>query len=322
MRSLTDLRIAAAALRAAVSVASPRGSAVLEAARTVGRAARRAGYGPAQLSAFLGRTLLPALHTHHPGPGGEWLWERVVAAVRAAHAEPAATCASVAARAVARRATRVAAPTAVPAEASAEVPPVVYRINADDVITRVNAAWGVFAAANGAPALAAHAVGTALWAHIGGAETQRLYGAVYEAVRRSGRAVALPFRCDAPAEQRWMQLTVRPVGRGHLQVASTLVRRAVRPPVPLLDPAAPRGTTQLHMCSWCKRVRLDVGRASDGPLAGPEPWVDVEAVAGILPNALPDAPGDATAGPAALPRVVHDVCADCAADVCATLASA
>lgn len=283
MRPLTDLRVAAAALRATLSVENPRGSAVLEAARVTGRAARRAGYEPAQLSAFLGRTLLPALHAHHPGPGGDWLWERVVAETRAAHAEAQAGDDTAAAR------------------------PVVYRVDADDVITRVNAAWDAFATANGAPALATHAVGTSVWAHVGGAETQELYATVYAEVRRSGRTVVLPFRCDAPAEQRWMQLTVRSLGRGHLQVASTLIRRAVRPPVSLLDPAVPRDAARLCMCSWCKRVRPD-----DGPAAEPQPWVDVEA----LPDAAP------RAGSSGIPHVVHDVCPDCAAGVRAVLASA
>jgi hypothetical protein len=186
----------------------------------------------------------------------------------------------------------------------------VYRLDARDVITRVNAAWRAFATENGAPALAARAVGTSLWAHVDGAETRRLYRAVHAAVRRSGRPVTLPFRCDAPAEQRWMTLTVRPLGGGHLQVVSALVRRAAQARVPLLDPAAPRGAGQLVMCSWCKRVRLDADDANAD--AG---WVDASAV---RPHGIPDGAG----APWRAPRLVHDVCPGCAADVRAALASA
>jgi hypothetical protein len=196
--------------------------------------------------------------------------------------------------------------------------PVVYRLDARDVITRVNAAWRAFAAENGAPSLAAHAVGTSVWAHVAGATTRDLYGRVHAAVRRSGRPVTLPFRCDAPGEWRWMELTVHSLGGGHLQVVSALVRRAVRPPVALLDPAVARGAWQLAMCSWCKRVRLDAADSNasattdddatrDGDRA--HPWVDVES--------LPVERQGAGA-----PRIMHDACPDCAADVRATLASA
>jgi hypothetical protein len=324
VRPLPDVRTAAAALQAALDAASPRGSAVRAAVRTLVHAARRAGYPATQLTPLLGETLLPLLRARHPGPAGDWLWERLIAWARqdyveivpaAAPKEPAAAGVG-AARAYVAEAN--AAGAGIAAVGQPDPRPVVYRVDGRDVITRVNAAWRAFAAENGAPSLAARAVGTSLWAHVEGAETRALYAAVHAAVRRSGRPVTLPFRCDAPEERRWMELTVRPLGGGHLQVVSALVQQAVWPRVALLDPAEPRGAGQFVMCSWCKRVRVGDGAAAaatgttarpthDGHGAGP--WVD--------PVALPAGrPG------AGLPRVVHDVCPDCAADVRAALASA
>ena len=325
VRPLPDVRIAAAALRATLDAASPRGPAVRAALRTLVHAARRAGYPAAQLTPLLGETLLPLLRTRHPGPPGDWLWERLIAWARQDYLEiapPAAPDEPAAAGVGFVRTNAAAVRTAGAGAAGAGSPdarPVVYRLDGRDLITRVNAAWRDFAEENGAPSLGGGAVGTSLWAHVEGAETQALYRGVHAAVRRSGRPVTLPFRCDAPEERRWMELTVHPLGGGHLQVVSALVRRAAWPRVPLLDPAVPRGPGQFVMCSWCKRVRLDAGGASTGARDtaaavrpgghGGGPWVDVVG----LPAVRPDA---------GLPRLVHDACPDCAADVRAVLASA
>jgi hypothetical protein len=173
----------------------------------------------------------------------------------------------------------------------------------------VSARWGAFAAANGAPWLASGVVGTSLWDHVTGDETRRLYGAVYATARRWGRAVSLRFRCDAPAERRWMRMTVRPLGRGHLRVTTTLLRRAARPPVALLGPAAEHGAGRVALCSLCMRVR------PHDPTAAARQWLDAEAL-----WALAEAP--AGAGDRPLPSAAHEVCADCAADVRAALARA
>ncbi len=305
MRFPPDVQAAAAALRTTLDADRPRGSAVRARVRAFAGAAWRAGVPAASLVPLLGATVLPLLRARHPGPAGDWLWERLVAWAREDHAAAADFGAAVPAAG--------APPDAHPPDAHPpDARPAVYRLDARDVITRVNAAWRAFATENGAPALAARAVGTSLWAHVDGAETRRLYRAVHAAVRRSGRPVTLPFRCDAPAEQRWMTLTVRPLGGGHLQVVSALVRRAAQPRVPLLDPAAPRGAGQLVMCSWCKRVHPDGGDADGDADAG---WVDAAAV---RPHGVPDGAG----APWRAPRLVHDVCPGCAADVRAALASA
>ena len=325
MRPLPDVRTAAAALRATLDTASPRGSAVRAALRTLVHAARRARYPAAQLASLLGETLLPFLRARHPGPGGDWIWERLIAWIRQDYVElaPAATPedrAAVVFGAIRADAAGANAPLAGVAGAGApDASPVVYRVDRHDVITRVNAAWRAFAAENGARSLAARAVGTSLWAHVEGAETRALYAGVHAAVRRSGRPVTLPFRCDGPEERRWMELTVRPLGGGNLQVVSALVQRAASPRVPLLDPAEPRGAGQFVMCSWCKRVRVDGDGAAGGAAGagarptddgyGAGPWVDVVG----LPAGRPGA---------GLPRVVHDACPDCAAHVRAALAIA
>jgi hypothetical protein len=164
------------------------------------------------------------------------------------------------------------------------------------VITRVNAAWDVAAVADGAPALTDGVVGTSLWEHVSGAETRQLYAAVHAAVRRTGRAVVLAVRCDAPEERRWMHLAVRSAGRGQLEIRSTLVRREDRARVALLDAAAARGVEHVLMCSVCNRIRV----RADGA------WGEADR-AGAAPTAVQ-------------PRLDHGVCRDCASEVDAALA--
>jgi hypothetical protein len=329
-----ELRGAVEALGEALGTANPRGRAVHGAARAVGRAAYDAGCALPELEAELGRAVAPVLRAHHPGGEGDWLWERALSSVGAAYSDarvgvpdgaPPRGSAPIALRPrhtgaeprlVARR--PGTAPDALAAAPDPKDPaqaPVVYRLDADDVITRVNAAWGAWAEANGAGGLADGVVGTSLWSHVTGEGPRRLYADVHAAVRRTGRAVTLRYRCDAPATRRWMRLVIRPIGRGHLQVASTLVRYTERTPVPLLDPAAPRDARRVRMCSLCHRVR-GAGDPDDRRDHPGDAWLDVEAASAARP-----APAGAAAGDPQ-PGVVHDVCPDCAADVREVLARA
>jgi hypothetical protein len=105
-----------------------------------------------------------------------------------------------------------------------------------------------------------------------------------------------------------MELTVRPLGAGQLQVVSALVRRAQRAPVLLLDATVPRGDWPMLVCGWCNRVRT-VSDAAFGNTAR-APWVNAESVRVGLTGAT------------VLPRLMHDVCPDCADEVRTLLASA
>jgi hypothetical protein len=308
MRLSPELRTALATLADALCTPNPRGGPVHAAARVVGGAVRAAGCAPGEIDDVLARALLPALRAHHPGPEGEWLWARVLASVRAAAAAAPAPAVRSAPRGPAGD-----------AGVCAGEAPVVYRVDADDVITRVNAAWRTAAGEDGVPALADAVVGTSLWDHVAGTTTRRLYAAVHAAVRHSGRAVVLPYRCDAPAECRWMQLVVRPVGRGHLQIVSTVLRRAVRAPVALLDPEAPRDRRRVRVCSLCRRARVFGPAAARG--AGRSAWVELDRLAALDPGPAGPAP-DVPAAGSRQPLVRHEVCPDCRARVRAALASA
>src|SRR5262245_62130275 len=92
--------------------------------------------------------------------------------------------------------------------------PLVYWIDRRDVITEVGGAWLAFALANGAPELdSASVVGRRLWDFVGDPTTGQLYRGIL-ARARAGRAARFPFRCDAPASRRLLEMAVTAEGGG------------------------------------------------------------------------------------------------------------
>jgi hypothetical protein len=132
-----------------------------------------------------------------------------------------------------------------------------YELDDSLNIVSVDAGWSEFALANGAPELASDALlGRPLMARIAGDSTVQLYEHLFDKVRRTGRPVVVPFRCDSPTLRRFLELTVEPGSRG-LRVSSTLLHTESRLRVSLLDPRTPRSDEPLRMCSFCKHVKVD-----------------------------------------------------------------
>lgn len=166
-----------------------------------------------------------------------------------------------------------------------------YRVDAQDRMTEVGGEWNAFAAANGAPGLTIeHLRGRALPTLVSGTEMQALTGMLLKRARAVGE-VEVPFRCDAPGERRFLSMSLRRDADGGVAIETTLLRTEPRPPVALLDGRQPRRDEVLVVCSWCKRIRLDVR------------WVEVEEAVEAL--GLFDAPR--------LPQVSHGICPECRA---------
>lgn len=169
--------------------------------------------------------------------------------------------------------------------------PVVYTVNAADVIIHVNEAWGTFAVANDTDALLPPAIlGRTLWEFITENVTVQLYRRLLARVRGGSGPVQFAFRCDSPRTRRLLEMNiVSDQGGGVTFVVHALVLED-RVAVDLLDPYAPRGATLLRMCAWCKRIPDADGR-----------WMEVE-------EALPTL--EAFAG-GQLPAITHGICTDC-----------
>lgn len=168
--------------------------------------------------------------------------------------------------------------------------PVLYEIDQQDVVTKVDEAWDAFAQENRADHLVgAGVVGSSLWRHIRQPETKQLYKELLRRVRKFQTSACLPFRCDSAAERRFLELHIEPLGASQVRFVSTTTRIEARDPVALFDWETPRTADLLLVCGWCKKIQLF-----------DDSWVEVEAAVRSL--RLFDA---------ALPELTHGLCAHC-----------
>ena len=140
-----------------------------------------------------------------------------------------------------------------------------YRINERDELVFVNEAWLPFAEANEGIGLEPAAVlQRPLFDFIADATTRLLYRDLLQRVR-AGHPVQFPFRCDAPAQRRWLEMTITLTEPAVVEFTTRLLRSEDRASIPLLGITTPRSDTQLRMCSWCQRVEVSH-----------QQWIDLE----------------------------------------------
>lgn len=165
-----------------------------------------------------------------------------------------------------------------------------YRLDDELRISAVDTAWSTFAQANEAPELVPpRPLGQPIFSYIQDATTVHLYRELYDRVRRSRRAVEFPFRCDAPALRRFLEMEINPDEASGLRVETRVVRIEAREPVALLERSVERGGELLRMCGWCKLVDVE------------GEWREVEAAVAAL--GLFDRE--------AMPTITHGICPSC-----------
>lgn len=166
----------------------------------------------------------------------------------------------------------------------------VYRIDAQNRIDYVNDEWIDFAGENEAPELTRERVlGEPISGFIAGWETIHLYEIIYERVRRSGKEVRIPFRCDSPEKKRHFLMSIAPLGEGGLEMRIRVLRIDPVPRRPLLESSVERSPEMIVICSWCRRILIDEGS-----------WVEIE-----------DATGEKELFGPSPPSLTHEVCSDC-----------
>lgn len=165
-----------------------------------------------------------------------------------------------------------------------------YAIDEHDHLIRVDEGYYRFAEENGW-ADAGNSLGRSLWDYVAGRELVNLQRLLVRRVRDEVGDVELPFRCDAPAVRREMDIRIvaRPGGRVVLFSARLRSEEEREVPQPLLDAEAPRSDEMIEMCGWCDRFEVD------------GEWVEVEEAARQLE--LFNRPE--------LPALSHGICPDC-----------
>jgi hypothetical protein len=162
--------------------------------------------------------------------------------------------------------------------------PTQYELDSKNVITAVNPAWEAFALANaGRQLLAEQVVGRRLFDYITGDPTRMYLEALLQTVRRAAAPLVRPYRCDSPGLRRFMEMEIRPLAGGGLELSHRLLRtQLIERPVSFTTTAAAGGQL-LKRCSVC------------GRLAQPGGWRE---------------PSDVAAAGGELP-VIYTVCPDC-----------
>lgn len=130
-----------------------------------------------------------------------------------------------------------------------------YSLDETDVIVCVDRWWMAFAKENGLTDIAV--VGRKIWDFIADQPTRDLYREIHDHVRSSGNPISVPFRCDSPTLQHYMQLTVSKHDGGQLLYRSTVVRTLLQRRVTVLDSKQKRSQAFLTMCSFCKRSLIE-----------------------------------------------------------------
>jgi hypothetical protein len=144
-----------------------------------------------------------------------------------------------------------------------------YCVDEQDVITNVDHWWLAFAQENNALGLTDNSVvGQLLWDFISDEPTRMLYNEIHSHVRSTGNPITIPFRCDSPTLQRFMELTISKHRDRQLLYESTLMRAVPQRRLSVLDPEQKRSGTFLTMCSFCKRCLIE-----------PADWLALENIA-------------------------------------------
>ncbi|HET7695777.1 MAG TPA: hypothetical protein VFK57_08730 [Vicinamibacterales bacterium] len=169
-----------------------------------------------------------------------------------------------------------------------------YATDGDGRLVFVDEAWCAFAAANDAPEYAApeRLYGRMLLSFISEPTTKLIYVALMQRVVEQRQPVSVPFRCDAPALRRWLELTMTARDDGGIDFVSRQLHSEPRDP-PFDFRGAPHGaSTLVRMCSWCKNVELS-----------PDTWGTAEEAVRAF----------GLFGAASVPQVTHGICPPCVA---------
>ncbi len=130
-----------------------------------------------------------------------------------------------------------------------------YAIDESDLIEFVDDAWLAFARDNGAAELTRDSViGRRLWDFIDGSGTRHFYRALFERIRLEQLETVIPFRCDSPELQRWMELRVLGASKGRIEFSGRLLRAEKQLHVPLINSLLAGPKQRFSICSLCRRV--------------------------------------------------------------------
>ncbi|MEC9491345.1 hypothetical protein [Flexistipes sp.] len=133
-----------------------------------------------------------------------------------------------------------------------------YKIDKKDRINYIDQAWIRFARLNdcGIKCKKEFVYGMHIFDCICDPETRFLYQTIIETVRNSGKSVKFPFRCDSPAERRFLEMEISPLNYGEILFKSYTLKTEKRCKVNILAKNK-EGSELITVCSMCKKIKTD-----------------------------------------------------------------
>ncbi len=130
-----------------------------------------------------------------------------------------------------------------------------YLLDRCDRITQVCPHWSAVARERMAVGLDDEMVlGRLLWDFVHGGATQRLYDALLEQTRRSGRKLSFNYRGDCPGSIRYMRLEMLPYSAGGVRLRSELLFDQPRERSVYFTHVAYLRHPELMLCSLCQKL--------------------------------------------------------------------
>jgi hypothetical protein len=131
-------------------------------------------------------------------------------------------------------------------------------------------------------------LGKLLWNHLSDTTTSHLYEALIAKVRRTGRELSVPSRCDLPGRRHHLGMQILPRPAGGIEFRALTLREEPLPAA--ASPGRRRFSAQmLRICGWCKRI------------PAPE-WLEVDEAIRRLKLLEADE----------IVRLTHGICPECA----------
>jgi hypothetical protein len=133
---------------------------------------------------------------------------------------------------------------------------IIYRVDVNDRITFVNSRWIAFAKKKGMRLQSSRGVvGTRLWQHVSDMTARHLYNIFMAKVRKTGKTVTVPFRCDSPKVLRFMEMQIVRLSETELEFKSLLLHEQAAVPGEWSGANEPDPDPFLLMCIWCHKVK-------------------------------------------------------------------
>ena len=132
----------------------------------------------------------------------------------------------------------------------------IYTVSEQGSIIDIEGPWDDFSSGNGCEWLTrASVIGTNLFSHISGDETEYVYQAMHELiVHEPGKTIVFDYRCDSPYIKRDMRMKMTGCRDG-VRYQSSIIDETLRLKPIHLDYSDAAGP-YIVMCSWCKSFHL------------------------------------------------------------------